>query len=86
MYQAKRTGGEMVALKISKGYGNREAVQLEREISILKHLDGRVNPVLLEAGIYKDRQYLITEWCSGVEVSLPAQELRRCPEAENCIF
>lgn len=84
VYQAKHTSGIMVAVKISRsGCSHQVARIFEWEISILKHLDGRVNPVLLEAGIFKDRQYLIIEWCSGVEVAMAAEELHRHPEADN---
>lgn len=78
VYQVKRAGGEIVALKISRPGGNPEMLRLwEREASILKLLDGKVNPMLLEAGVSQGRPYLITEWCSGVEISVAAQQLRR---------
>ena len=84
VYQVKRTSGEIVALKISRSGQNSEVQRmLEWEISILKHLDGKINPALLEAGIFKGRQYLIIEWCSGVGVAVAAQDLRNHPGADN---
>ena len=84
VYKVKRASGEIVALKISRSGRDREALRmLEQEISILKHLDGRVNPAFLEAGMFEDRQYLIIEWCLGIEVSVAAQELRRHSGTDN---
>jgi serine/threonine-protein kinase len=54
-----------------------------REVAILKHLDGNVSPKLLESGKHEDRQYLLIEWCPGVNASLAAADFRRSADAGN---
>ncbi|MDQ0201955.1 protein kinase family protein [Neobacillus ginsengisoli] len=48
----------------------------EREAAILKHLDGRYNPKLIEVGTFSNRTYLTLEWCSGVNVGVAANNFR----------
>jgi eukaryotic-like serine/threonine-protein kinase len=78
IYQIKRPDGRAAALKILRP-GSREGIQprLEREADILKHLDGRVNPSLLETGSFDGRYYLIIEWCPGADAFEIAESLRR---------
>jgi eukaryotic-like serine/threonine-protein kinase len=56
---------------------------LEREAAILSRLDGVVNQMLLETGVWEDRDYLVLEWCSGKDSFTAASELRRGQSPEN---
>lgn len=78
VYQAQRTNGEMVALKVSRPGCKHTALRMfEQEISVLKCLDNTVNLPLLDSGISREQRFLILEWCSGIEVAIAAEEIRR---------
>lgn len=78
LYRVKREDGGEVALKILRSGYNQEMEQtFDREASILKYLDGKVNPKLLAIGTFGCRRYLALEWCSGVSVTVVAEQLRQ---------
>lgn len=78
LYQVKPAGGETAVLKIARpGFGAGVQHAFDREAAILTHLDGSVNPALLEAGTFEERPYLALEWCPGVHASVAADELRQ---------
>lgn len=84
IYQAKWASGQEAALKISRpGAAPELRRMLEREATILKHLDGSVSPRLLDQGVFEGRPYLAIEWCSGVHVTAVAEELRQLPRGEG---
>lgn len=82
LYQVEASDGRLGALKITRGGKERQQTWLiDRELAILQHLDGRVNPQLLGAGDYAGRRFLVTEWLEGKNASLAASALRPSPDA-----
>jgi len=78
LYQVKCDDGEEAALKILRpGCKSEMEGAFGREASILKYLDGLVNPKLRAAGAFEGRQYLAMEWCPGVSAMVAVAELRR---------
>lgn len=77
LYQAKTSEGQMAALKVLRpNAGSQSSRMFDREAAILERLGGSVSPKLLETGTEGERRYLLIEWCSGVDCSLAASELR----------
>ena len=77
LYQARRADGAYVAIKL--GRSGREAVvkpRLDREVAILHHLDGSINPEMLSAGDSDGRTYIALTWCAGVDAAAAASEMR----------
>jgi eukaryotic-like serine/threonine-protein kinase len=67
IYRATDRTGMPAALKIARTASRRSLTRrLGREASILRHLDGQVNPGLLAAGDLNGRLYLLMEWCPGI--------------------
>jgi eukaryotic-like serine/threonine-protein kinase len=84
LYQVKTSGGQSAALKILRPNAGAEVARMfDREAAILKLLDGSVSPKLLLSGVEDGRRYLLIEWCSGIECSSAAAELRRSGSAEG---
>ncbi|MDE3178514.1 MAG: protein kinase [Acidobacteriota bacterium] len=78
LYQAKTSEGHMAALKVLRpNAGSQAARMFDREAAILERLDGSVSPKLLKTGAEAEQRYLLIEWCSGVDCSSAASELRR---------
>jgi serine/threonine protein kinase len=78
LYQVKTASGNLAALKILRPSRNSSmALMLNHEASILRCLDGQINPQLLNVGIHEERPYLLLEWCSGEDAAIYAEELRR---------
>lgn len=81
LYQLALDDGRLAALKMLRptrsafGEGS-----LQRELEILRHLDGRVAPRLLEVGDTDGNPWLVLEWCDGVLVTTAAASLRRAAE------
>lgn len=81
VYRARGPDGSAVALKIARpASGRRLYGALAHEASILEHLDGRVNPRLLELDELGDRPFLALSWCGGVDVYQAAAEARSLDE------
>lgn len=77
VYRARSADGEAVALKIAGIAAGRESVAaILHEATILKRLDGRVNPALLRTGVLDDRPFLVTAWSVGVDLYQAGNELR----------
>ena len=77
LYQAKTSEGQIAALKVLRPKAGSQVVRMfDREAAILKRLDGSVSPKLLQSGTEGERRYLLIEWCSGVDCSAAAAELR----------
>jgi len=84
LYQVRQENGELAALKILRDEGRHEMRRMiSREATILRHLDGRANPALLDTGTFEGREYLVLEWCAGMPASEAAAEFRRLPGAAN---
>ncbi|MBI4538717.1 MAG: protein kinase [Gemmatimonadetes bacterium] len=80
LYQVRCPDGRIAALKIVRpGFGRGMERLIEREASILRHLDGTVTPRVIEAGRTDGRPFLTIGWCPGVHASETARELRREP-------
>jgi eukaryotic-like serine/threonine-protein kinase len=78
LYRAEAPDGANVAIKIARpGCERRVAGFLRREGSVLKHLDGLVNPQLVARGDLNGRPYLVLAWCQGERVTSVAARLRR---------
>jgi eukaryotic-like serine/threonine-protein kinase len=84
LYQVKTSSGQSGALKILRRNAGAEVVRMfDREAAILDRLDGTVSPKRLQIGTEGERRYLLIEWCSGVECSSAAAELRRSGKVEG---
>ena len=57
----------------------------KNEITILKKLDGVVNPVLTETGSEEGIYYIITEWFEGVTAELAAGKYKNCNSKSNVV-
>jgi eukaryotic-like serine/threonine-protein kinase len=80
IYQVKREDGNLAVLKLLRQGANPTALQMfARETAILRHLDGRNNPVLFDSGMLGDRPYLLLEWCEGQPATKVAEDLRDAP-------
>jgi len=78
LYQLALDDGRLAALKImrpTRSVFSEGAFQ--RELAILRHLDGRVAPHLLDVGETDGNPWLTLEWCDGVLVTTAAAALRR---------
>lgn len=75
IYRVKR-GEENGALKIARMKLDRGQSWFGNEERVLRHLDGRAGPRLLDTGAHEERPYLVIEWLDGVEASI-AGAMRR---------
>ncbi len=76
LYQARSENGD-VALKILRSTNRPEMdLAFEREVAVLKHLDGKVNPRLVKHGRFENKLYIAIEWISGVPLTVVADEWR----------
>ncbi len=80
LHQLALDGGGMAALKVMRPVQSNfgEGV-LRREAAVLRHLDGRVAPRMLDSGESDGCQWLTIEWFDGVQVARAAASLRRAP-------
>jgi serine/threonine-protein kinase len=77
VYRARTPDGAAAALKIARpAAGPHTRAAFAHEATVLDHLDGRVNPRLLELGELEGRPYLATTWFAGVDVHHAATEAR----------
>jgi serine/threonine-protein kinase len=77
VYLANAEDGAAVALKIARaGFERQLAGAFNREAVVLEHLDGKVGPRLLAAGLHEERPFLAVAWCAGVDVLHAANEAR----------
>ena len=84
LYQVKTSSGDLAALKILRPSRNSGmALMLNHEAAVLRHLDGQINPQLLDVGTHEERPYLLLEWCSGKDAVTSAEELRRYASPET---
>jgi hypothetical protein len=89
VYQVRRPGGELAALKILRSSSNAESYRMfDREAAILARLGGSVSPNLLEEGTWEGRKYLLLEWCEGVDAGTAGAMLYqdRSVEAQRKLF
>jgi len=78
LYYVTSADGQEAAFKIVRpGCGRDPERAIDREASILKILDGKVNPHLWATGTFEGRRYLATAWCPGIPATSAAEELRQ---------
>ncbi len=76
LYRVKTESGS-AALKLTRSGTHSLAKMFAHEAGILRHLDGQNTPRLLSAGKLDDeREYLLLEWCDGVDAATAAQRFR----------
>lgn len=71
-----RHGEKDGALKIARAKPDARGSWMANEDRVLRHLDGRAGPRLLESGAHEERPYLILEWIDGIDAGV-AGSLRR---------
>lgn len=78
LYQARGTSGsrDTVALKIHRGDRDGESAPIEREAAILRRLEGRHAPRLVEEGRCENRVFFAAEWRAGSAITTVADEMR----------
>lgn len=66
VYKVIDIRGHDFALKILRPHPrNKLKKMIEREITVLRKLNGMYSPSLILTGLYEDRRYLIMTWCDG---------------------
>src|SRR6266542_1726611 len=73
------------ALKILKKNGQTFSENFCNEIEILKSLDGKINPGLIETGEYTGHEYLITAWFDGISCDQAAEKYRNTGNPANVV-
>lgn len=77
VYLVRADDGQQRALKIArKGSEKQYDAMFAWEAMILRRMAGDPGPHLLDTGQWKERPYLLLEWCNGVSVSQAAKALR----------
>ncbi len=77
VYQVRRTGGEVCALKLCHPHPSSASLAIQREAKILAGLNSPVAPRLRESGEWSSRPYLIMEWLAGTDAQTTCAEFRR---------
>ena len=77
VYQITRPDGERAILKVECDDSGR----LRHEARVLRYLNGRVGPRMLEDGEVEARYYLVIEMIEGVDVAAAMQDCREQPLA-----
>jgi eukaryotic-like serine/threonine-protein kinase len=76
VYQLVLDQGGLAALKVLRTTGAGAGTAFEREVEVLRHLDGGVAPRLLGTGELADTRWLAQEWIDGMPVTAAAAALR----------
>jgi hypothetical protein len=78
VYRVRSADGQAAALKLSRRQaGSTIRWMLQREETIIRHLDGCPGPRFLAAGTLDDgRRYLVTEWFEAIDVQAAAARIR----------
>jgi hypothetical protein len=79
---ARDEAGTFVALKIARS-GSEGRAALEHEAGVLRGLDGKVTPRVIDLGEADGRPYLALSWHSGADAERAASELRRLPPKDG---
>jgi eukaryotic-like serine/threonine-protein kinase len=82
LYLAHDEEGRDVALKVGRA-GSGSSALFGHEARILRALDGRVAPRLIEIGEADGRTYLVVSWHPGADAESAAAELRRLSQADG---
>lgn len=84
LYQVRASDGRLGALKVMRADAlPHQALSIEREAAILRHLDGVAAPRLLDHGSTSGHSFLVTSWCDGHPIADVAASLRRLPSSER---
>jgi len=77
--------GRPFALKVlsTEGKDSQLALHFHNETAVLQHLDGKVNPILVEEGTYNGHSYMILEWCEGLTCPREAEKYRNFSDPQN---
>ncbi len=82
LYLARDDEGRDVAVKVGRA-GSESAALFTHEARILRALDGRFSPRLIELGEADGRSYLVVSWHPGADAESAAAELRRLAPADG---
>lgn len=75
LYEGAAEEGARVAIKVYRTpVGRLQSLMYERELSVLRHLDGAIAPALLDHGEADGRLFLIEEWCAGGSLAAAMRE------------
>lgn len=84
LHQLMLDDGRMAALKVQRPVrSNFGGDVLRREAAVLRHLDGRVAPRLLDTGETDGCQWLALEWCDGILADRAARAARQTTAADG---
>lgn len=77
VHLGRAPGGAAVAVKIARpGSEARVRTLFAREAAVLRHLDGRVSPRLLDHAEHDGRPVLVMSWCTAVDAFHAAAQAR----------
>lgn len=82
VYFGQDNNGKNYVLKFIKNLPEHE---IPNEVRILKLLDGKVNPHLIEEGRYRDAHYMVTEWFESALCKQEADKYRNYYIRDNII-
>jgi len=71
------------ALKVLLSATGSPSAQFHNEITTLLHLDGKVNPTLIDHGQHEGHSYILQEWCEGLPCLMAAEQYRPLTNPEN---
>lgn len=78
IYQVKNSRGEIAALKLLRlNSASIWQQAFQREIEIIRQLDGKVNPQLIDTNIQNDYHYFVMEWVNGQSAIDIAKSLQK---------
>lgn len=84
VYKIKKEGVFYV-LKLLKTSGPEKYLMLnyEREVAILRHLEGIHTPALVEYGEWEGNHYMVMEWCKGASCDEVSEKYRNLTDPDN---
>jgi serine/threonine protein kinase len=86
VYRMEDESGNPFAFKLLKSEKDKiVGSAFANEIDILQKLDGRINPRLIEEGVEPGFQFIITQWCKGVNCESWARKFRNLSIRNNLI-
>jgi eukaryotic-like serine/threonine-protein kinase len=86
VYQASGAPDSAAVKVLRPGAGKSAERLLGNEARVLRALDGRDAPRLIEQAAHDGRPYLVMTWCSGISPVLAAAELREAGQRERLLM
>lgn len=83
VYLGRQSNGDAVAIKIARDDRPDIGSVLANEIRILELLDGMDTPKVLHHGKYRERAFIVLEWCDGVPITVAAQHARAARDLQR---